>query len=136
MTVMAVADRAGLPVAIHVASASPPEVTRVALTLAACAVAARPARLIGAKADESDPLDEGWADAGMEMIAPHRANRAAPKTQEGRPRRRYQRRWQVEQLFAWRQNFRRVLGCHEYDAENSLGFVGLGCMVILLRWHL
>jgi transposase len=70
------------------------------------------------------------------MIAPHRANRKVPKTQDGRPLRRYKRRWKVERLFAWLQNFRRVLVRHEYHVENYLGFVSLGCIIILLRWYL
>jgi hypothetical protein len=44
---MAIADRTGLPLAIHVAAASPHEVTLVEATLAERFVAARPARLIG-----------------------------------------------------------------------------------------
>jgi transposase len=72
----------------------------------------------------------------MELIAPHRAKRKTPTTQDGRPLRRYKRRWKVERLFAWLQNFRRVLIRHEYYAENSLGFVQLGCTIILLRWYL
>ena len=55
--VMAVADRAGLPVAVHMARASPHAVPRVAPPLAAWAVDARPARLIGANAYESAPLE-------------------------------------------------------------------------------
>ena len=70
------------------------------------------------------------------MIAPHRAKRKAPKTQDGRPLRRYKRRWKVERLFAWLQSFRRVLVRHDYYPENYLGFVHLGCVVILLRWCL
>jgi transposase len=96
----------------------------------------RPEHLIGDKAYDSDPLDERLASQGIELIAPHRANRKKAKTQDGRPLRRYKRRWKVERLFAWLQNFRRVLVRHEYHAENYLGFVQLGCMVILLRWYL
>jgi transposase len=70
------------------------------------------------------------------MIAPHRTNRKAPPTQDGRPLRRYKRRWKVERLFAWLQNFRRLLVRYDYYADNYLGFVCLGCMVILLRWYL
>ena len=134
--IMAVADRAGLPIAAHIASATPHEVTLVEPTLAASVVAARPERLIGDKAYDSDPLAERLADQRIELIAPHRANRQTPKTQDGRPLRRYKRRWKVERLFAWLQNFRRVLVRHEYHAENYLGFVHLGCLVILLRWYL
>jgi transposase len=133
---MAIADRAGLPLAVHVEAASPHEVTLVEPTLAACVVAARPEHLIGDKAYDSDPLDARLAEQGIELIAPHRANRKKPKTQDGRPLRRYKRRWKVERLFAWLQNFRRILVRHQYHAENSLGFVQLGCTIILLRWYL
>jgi len=33
----------------------------------------------------------------------------------------------------WPQNFRHILVRHDYYAENFLGFVQLGCMMILLR---
>jgi len=133
---MAVADRTGLPVAVYTASASPHEVTLVPDTLAASFPTERPERLIGDKAYDSDPLDVALAAVGIELIAPHRANRKRPKTQDGRPLRRYKRRWKVERLFAWLHNFRRVLVRHEYHAENYLGFVHLGCILILLRCYL
>jgi transposase len=133
---MAVADRTGLPVAVHTAAATPHEVTLVPATLAAIFTSEHPERLIGDKAYDSDPLDLTLAALGIELIAPHRANRKRPKTQDGRPLRRYKRRWKVERLFAWLQNFRRVLVRHEYHATNFLGFVHLGCIMILLRWYL
>jgi transposase len=67
------------------------------------------------------------------LIAPHRANRRKPVTQDGRPLRRYRRRWRIERLYAWLQHFRRLVTRYEYHAENFLGFVQLGCIVILLR---
>jgi transposase len=70
------------------------------------------------------------------MIAPHRTNRTQPATQDGRPSRRYRRRWKVERLCAWWQNFRRLVVRHKYHAENFLGFVHLGCCLILLRCYL
>jgi transposase len=92
-----------------------------------------PDRLIGDKAYDSDPLDERLAAQGIQLIAPHRQNRKKPATQDGRPLRRYKRRWTVERLFAWLQNFRRILVRHERFLENYLGFVQLGCIIILLR---
>ncbi len=56
------------------------------------------------------------------------------KTQDGRKLRRYKRRWKVERLFAWLGNFRRLVVRYERRAENYLGFVHLGCVVILLRY--
>jgi transposase len=129
--IMAVADRAGLPVAVHVGSAAPAEVTLVRPLLAARFTAALPARLVGDRAYDSDPLDRELARLGVELIAPNRRNRR--KTQDGRPRRRYRRRWKVERLNAWLQNSRRVLVRHEYHLENYVGFVHLACMLILLR---
>ena len=130
---MAVADRAGLPIAIHTQSASPHEVTLVEATLQDRLVNPPPQRLIGDRAYDSDPLDAQLRDRGIEMIAPHRRNRKKAKTQDGRRLRRYKRRWKVERLFAWLNNFRRLVIRYEYHADNYLGFVHLGCIVILLR---
>ena len=70
------------------------------------------------------------------LIAPHRRGRKKPKTQDGRGLRRYRRRWKIERLLAWLQNFRRILARHERKAENYPGFVHLGCIKILLRQYL
>jgi len=133
---MAVADSAGLPIAICVTSASPHEVTLVQATLAACFAPEKPQRLIGDRAYDSDPLDEGLAEQGIEMIAPHRRNRHKPRTQDGRKLRRYKRRWKVERLFAWLGNFRRLPMRYERHLANYLGFAQLACIVVLLRRYL
>jgi transposase len=68
------------------------------------------------------------------MIAPHRRRRRKkPKTQDGRKLRRYKRRWKIERLFAWFGNFRRLVVRYERRVENFLGFVHLGCVIILLK---
>ena len=133
---MAVADRSGLPLAIYTASASPHEVTLVRETLLQSFTSERPERLIGDKAYDSDPLDAELAAEGIELIAPHRANRKKPATQDGRKLRRYKRRWKIERLFAWLQNFRRIAMRFDFHDENYLGFVHLGCIRILLRCYL
>jgi len=92
--------------------------------------------LIGDKAYDSDPLDLELAEQGIEMIAPHKQNRKKPATQDGRALRRYRRRWKVERLIAWLQNFRRIATRFDYLDENYLGFVHLGCIKILLRCYL
>ncbi len=133
---MAIADRAGLPLSVWVESASPHEVTLVEKTLDACFVEEEPEKLIGDKAYDSDRLDEKLLnERGVELIAPNinRPGRRKRKPQDGRPLRRYRRRWKVERLFAWLQNFRRLVVRYEYHADNFLGFVWLGCIVILLR---
>lgn len=90
--------------------------------------------MIGDKAYDSDRLDEQLlCERGITLIAPNRRNRRVP-TQDGRPLRRYKRRWKVERLFAWLQNFRRLVNRWERHPENFLGFLHLGCLCILLRY--
>lgn len=90
-----------------------------------------PKRLIGDRAYDSDPLDAELKAMGIEMIAPHHPRRKR-KTQDGRPLRRYKRRWKIERLFAWLFRSRRIVTRYEYKAENFLGFVQLACARILL----
>jgi transposase len=131
---MALADGSGLPLSVRAASASPHEVTLVGDVLDGRFVSEKPERLIGDRAYDSDPLDAELAKMGIEMIAPHRNNRKKPKTQDGRKLRRYRRRWKIERLFAWLPNFRRLVIRYERRVGNHLGFVHLGCIVILLRY--
>jgi transposase len=57
---------------------------------------------------------------GTGLIALNKVNRRAP-TQDGRPLRRYVRRWKIERMFAWLFNFRRPVVHYEYHAENFQG---------------
>jgi transposase len=132
---MAVADGAGFPLAISVGSAAPHEVKLVEETLEKRFIPEKPERLIGDRAYDSDPLDERLKEQGIQMIAPHKSNRKKPATQDGRPLRRYKKRWKVERLFAWLQNFRRIQVRHDRSLNNYLAFVLLGCMIIFLRNH-
>lgn len=82
---------------------------------------------------DSNGLDERLLEErNIEMIAPHNPTRKH-KTQDGRPLRRYRRRWLIERVFAWLQNFRRLITRFERKSQNFQAFVHLGCIVILLR---
>src|SRR5579883_87318 len=131
--IMGIADSQGLPLALRTESASPAEVKLVTATVDARVVADPPERLIGDKAYDSDKLDEQlMQEYGTELIAPNKINRRVP-TQDGRPLRRYVRRYKIERLFSWLFNFRRLVVRYEYHAENFQGFVHLAAAVILLR---
>jgi transposase len=104
----------------------------VEAVLAGCFLDELPERLIGDKAYDSDALDQHMSEYGIEMISPNRSNRKHI-TQDGRPLRRYRRRWKVERLFAWMQNYRRLVTRWEYHIENFLGFAQLACLMMLLR---
>jgi transposase len=130
---MAIADAGSLPLALSTFCASPHEVTLVETTLEERFTEGFPQKLIGDRAYDSDKLDASLASCGVEMISPHRKNRKRPATQDGRKLRRYRRRWRVERLFAWLQNFRRVRIRDEFYPENYEGFVQLAGAIILLR---
>jgi transposase len=132
--IMGIADGHGLPLALRTESASPAEVQLVEKTMDERIVADVPERLIGDKAYDSDRLDEKLMhDYGTELIAPNKVNRRTP-TQDGRPLRRYRKRWKIERLFAWLFNFRRLVVRYEYHAENFQGFLHLAATIILLRY--
>jgi len=81
---MAICDRGGLPIAVHVASASPYEPHLVPATLDARFLPDLPWCLIGDRGYDSDGLDDLlMTQYGIEMIAANRRGRA--KTQDGRP---------------------------------------------------
>jgi len=132
--IMGLTDAFGLPIAVDATSASPHEITLVDDTLDACFLENVPEKVIGDKAYDSDPLDKRLAEErGVQMIAPHKDNRCRASMQDGRALRRYRKRWKIERLFAWLQNFRRLVVRYEYHLENFLAMIQLGCIVILLR---
>ena len=93
-----------------------------------------PLRLVGDKAYDNDPLDRKLKQRGIELIAPHRNNRVAPKTQDGRKLRLYRQRWRVERFFAWLFNYRKCAVRYERKPQNFLGFVQLASILMYLRY--
>ena len=131
---MAIVDRHGLPLAVSVASASPHETQLVEATLQQRFLPEVPVKLIGDRAYDSERLDQQLRDRyGIELIAPHNVGRVNPPTQDGRPLRRYRRRWKIERFFAWLHNSRRLVTRWEYHAENFLTMLHLACILIFLR---
>ena len=137
---MVVVDGQGIPLGNYLESASPSEVTLIEPTLERVGVPRpgrgrprkNPQRLIYDKAADSDPLRARLARRGIELICPHRKNRKKPPTQDGRPLRRYKRRWTVERTFSWWGNFRRLVVRWEYHIEMYQAFVNVACLWIVL----
>ena len=139
---MVVVDGAGVPLGKHLDSASPAEVKLAEKTLAAIRVPHRsrpgrprqkPARVIGDKAYDSDPLRQRLRRRGIQLIAPHRSGRVRPPTQDGRALRRYRHRWIVERTIAWLGNFRRLVVRWERSATVYQAFFHIACLMIVLR---
>ena len=130
---MVLTDRSGIPLGADVASASPHEVTLIESLIDNRVLPNRPKRLIYDLAADSDPLRTRLKKRRIELICPHRANRAKPPTQDGRKLRRYRHRWKVERTISWLQNFRRLVTRYEYHAHLFHGFVQLACIMITLK---
>lgn len=131
--IMIMVDAHGLPLAACSTSASPHESGLVQRLFDFMISPESPHRLIGDKAYDSDKLDASMAQMGVEMIAPHRSNRKSEnKTQDGRPLRRYGRRWTVERTIGWLQHFRRLCIRWEKSTMAFQGFLHLGCSLLLL----
>ena len=92
-----------------------------------------PNRLICDRAADSDPLRERLATRNIELICPHRRGRKRSPTQDGRPLRRFRRRWIVERTISWLQAFRRLITRHEFYAFLYHSFAKLACTMIALR---
>ncbi len=132
--IMVLVDARGLPVAVDTAAANRHESRLVQQLFDFMLTDERPERVIGDKAYDSDRLAAELAGQGVELIAPHRANRKPEnKTQDGRPLRRYKRRWQVERTIAWLQHFRRLCIRWEKSRVMFQGFLHLGCTMLLLK---
>jgi transposase len=138
---MVVVDGQGIPVGIHVTSASPSEVTLVEPTLKTIQVPRtgrgrprqNPDRLIGDRGYDSDPLRERLGRRGITMIVPYRDNRQVRRYEDGRHLRRYRHRWIIERTFAWLGSFRRLLIRHERITSMYCSFIYFAAALIALR---
>ena len=130
--IMLLVDAKGRPLAAYSTEAGPHESRLVQGLFDFMVTRDVPSRIVGDKAYDSDALDASLAARDIEMIAPNRSNRHEP-TQDGRPLRRYQRRWTVERSISWLQNFRRL--CIQWEKSACLfqGFLHLSCSLLLLK---
>jgi transposase len=139
---MVVVSGEGVPVALHLDSATPAEVTLLEPTLDNIHVqpaeagqpAPKPERLVCDKGYDSDDLRERLLlERGIDLICPHRRNRRRVPLQDGRKLRRYKRRWTVERTFAWLGNFRRLVVRYERTLKMYRAFFHVACLLITLR---
>lgn len=130
---MVLVDGHGTPLSADIHSASHHDVKLIEPLLEHRQLRRRPKRLIYDTAADSDPLRSRLKAKGIELICPHRSNRQKAKTQDGRPLRRYKRRWKIERTNSWLQNFRRLVVRYEHRADLFHGLVVLACLYITLQ---
>ena len=132
--IMVLVDAQGLPVAVDTAPANRAENHLVQQLLGFMLPSQMPPRVIGDTAYDSDALDADLAKKGIEMISPNRKNRRPEnRTQDGRPLRRYKRRWTVERTIAWLQHYRRLCIRWERSALLFQGFLHFTCALMLIK---
>lgn len=131
---MVVVDGQGIPLGSQLVSASPAEVTLAEGALAQIPKRQRPLRVVADRAYDSDPLRGRLLRRGILLISPHRKNRQAPASNDGRWLRRYRKRWKIERTFAWLGNFRRLLVRYDYLLQMYEAFFHVACLIITLRY--
>jgi transposase len=135
MKIEVVADRTGVPIGVVTAAANEAETELLEPALSTIPEGvALPVEtpLVADRAYDSDPLRERLRQDGFVLISPHRSNRVAEPTNDGRRLRRYKRRWIIERTFAWMHSFRRLTIRHEYYSFIFDGFVHLACALIAI----
>jgi len=130
---MLLVDGHGTPLSVDIASASPAEVKLIETLLTKRVLRRRPQRLIYDRAADSDPLRKRLAQRCIELICPHRRGRKRPPTQDGRPLRRYKRRWKIERSIAWLFHYRRLVVRYERHDYLFLGLIQLACVFTMLK---
>ncbi|MHB8604405.1 MAG: transposase [Thermoplasmatota archaeon] len=138
---MVVASGTGVPIGLLAAPANPHESTLAEATLRSVRVPRKgrgrprttPHRLIGDKAYDSKSLRAPLRKRGTELIAPQREN-ASEKIQDGRPLRRYKRRWIIERTNSWLNTAcRRLTTRWERSLTAFTGFLHVAIIMICLR---
>ena len=129
---MLMVDGEGTPLSAMTVAASTSEVHAIETLVDNCTAANKPQHLMYDKAADADWLREALDARGIALICPHRGNRTKPPLQDGRPLRRYKRRYKVERSISWLHNFRRLITRWEYYPELFESFVHLGCLYTIL----
>ena len=130
---MLLVDGGGLPLSVDIDCASYAEVRLIEPLLNGAVTPFVPDRLIYDRAADSDPLRQRLAQRDIELVCPHRKGRVRPATQDGRPLRRYRKRWIIERTIGWLHAFRRLVTRYEFYSFLYHSFAKLACMMIVLR---
>ncbi len=129
---MVLVDGQGVPLGVHLSSASPAEHSLALKTLDAKLLPKQPERIIADRGYDARFLWSAMKERGIDFIAPHLSTRRN-RYQDGRKLRRYRKRWIIERTNAWLFNFRRLVVRYERKLEHFRAFLQLACALIALR---
>jgi transposase len=131
---MLMIDGEGTPLSTFITSANHAEVNAIETLVDARVTEKQPRRLIYDRAADADWIRASLAARQIELICPHRRGRKKPALQDGRPLRRYRRRFKVERTISWLFNLRRLVVRYEYHDSLFEGFLQLGCLFTIIKW--
>ena len=139
---MVATDGKGIPVALHLESASRAEIKLLETTLEKVRVPkvgpgrpkSKPQRVIADRGYDSDPHRKRFLARGIELIVPYRKNSQKRFFEDGRKLRRYRKRFKVERTISWFGNFRRLLNRFEHKITSYTAFFHIACIMIVARW--
>ena len=131
-----ITERKGIPLSVHIDSASESEMKLVEPTLKQVSVGNgtsgapwNPDCLIGDKGYDSNWIREYLSKKGIEPIIPRNNKKARHQDK----RKFHCWRWVIERTNAWLQNFRSLVVRYENLIETFSGFVYCACSMIALR---
>lgn len=127
-------DGWGIPLSAFITSANHAEVNCIETLVESSILEKQPERLLYDRAADADWIRENLAERQIELICPHRRGRKKPPQQDGRPLRRYRRRYKVERTISWLMNLRRLVVRYEYYDHLFEGFLQLGCLFTIIKW--
>lgn len=129
---MLMIDGNGTPLSAFTLSANHAEVNALENLVDTRVTKKKPKRILYDKAADADWVRERLdARDRTDLSAPSRSKK--PPTQDGRPLRRYKRRYKVERTISWLFNLRRLVVRYEYHDYLFEGFVQLGCLFTILQ---
>jgi IS5 family transposase len=122
------------PLGVIITAANEAEVNHIERLLEASVVPLpEETRLLYDGAADSDPLRARLKARGVELICPHRSNRAKAPTHHGRKLRRRRHRWRIERINAWLQSYGRIAIRKDRLGAMFLGWTQLACLVTILK---
>lgn len=132
---MLIAEANGVPVAVHVESASPHETKLIEPTLKKRQCNKfKSKRLLYDKAADSKALRKNLWYHGLRLICPFRKRDNKPRKRlSQRDQTFYAHRYKIERAFSWLKSLRRLATRYEYHPDLFEGFWQLGIVFTILR---
>jgi hypothetical protein len=132
--IRAVAEGAGVPIAIPAAPANPNPIPRVEATVEVHFVLVIPTDGSGG-GNFSDPNDRRLATQDIEPVIVHRGHQTKRPAQGGRVLRRYSKRLKVERLLAWLHNVLRLVCVASIVSRASAESCTAGARLFVLKGY-